>query len=679
MSQKIKLLSIILFAFSFLKIHAQIPTADDLRETDSLQRRDLSIPGSRIVINSFNFDTPPQKVTAVSYNNSCLLPLNIGYLTRNNGNGSDGRIGGRMSREFKNVLELRKRTHAGNPEEAVSFSTEWLPYSLPFQAQYADNENLNGYDFFYDENTVVRVVNISDKKGKYVISGLFDGNAQIDKKNEVLIIQSGNCKYAVSLNTSLKNMAIEKKHWSLDVSGVQKIRIIVSYALLSEPDNVLVSRIKQAKAKNNIDKAYRSRMDYWNDLLRNKIPHPSNFDINHIDNKGVTAEQVRLLYYKAWVCLAQNVLSPEDDNYPYYQIVTGKASLWDEGHPLAPFSATWESFVGLQLYGYIDANVSWSCLKGILSLVDESGMLGGESLPSRKAQSGWLLYELTKDKQSLLEIYPALERYLNWRMKQPRWIYKNLTPEDEKDAEFVVSVIADMEYMVKIANVLGKNQTVAEWQKKRTDYVEQYKKWFWKTPQDLPYQHADQTQGRDGNPIMITTGLYIPEIMGDYLDGLVGMFYRYYNPDKAFAGFRAPKYPDIDFTVYGLIQNKKDLLARDMIEVNLRDVVRAQQVFAETYSGLEIPYPSGVRPSIFGIATMIDFVLLKNGYMYTKGTPCLVNLYPEEETGVTNIPYFGKQINIKNSRNGKFRLSGSAIGEEKEIVVNRGEEVFLLQ
>jgi hypothetical protein len=635
MNQKNKLLSIIWLALSFLSVQAQIPAADDLRETDSLQRRDLSIAGSKIVINSFNFGTSPQKVTAVSYNNSHSLPLNIGYLTRNNGNGSDERIEGRMSRELKNVLELRKRNQAGNVEEAVSFSTEWLPYSLPFQAQYADNTSLNGYDFFYDENTVVRVVNIQDKKGKYVISGLFNGNAQIDRKNEVLIIQASNCKYAVSLNTSLNNMSIEKKHWSLDVSGIQKIRIVVSYALLSDPDNVLVSRINQAKAKNNIDKAYQSRIDYWNDFLRNKIPHPTNFNIDHIDNKGVTAEQIRLLYYKAWVCLAQNVLSPEDDSYPYYQIVTGKASLWDEGHPLAPFSAAWESFVGLQLYGYIDANVSWSCLKGLLSLVDETGMLGGESLPSRKAQSGWLLYKLTDDKESLQEIYPALERYLNWRMTQPRWIYRNLTSEDEKDAEFVVSVIVDMDYMVKIAHVLGMNQAAEEWQKKRTDYIEHYKKWFWKTPQDLPYQHANQDFGRNGNPIMITTGLYIPEITGNYLDGLFGMFYRHYNTDKAFAGFHAPKYPDIDFTIYSMIQHKKDLLARDMIEVNLRDIVRAQQVFAEAYSGVEIPYPIGVRPSIFGIATMIDFTLLKNGFSYRDSLHVTPLSGDAEQTGIS--------------------------------------------
>ncbi|MDR0506780.1 MAG: hypothetical protein LBH32_08215, partial [Dysgonamonadaceae bacterium] len=75
------------------------------------------------------------------------------------------------------------------------------------------------------------------------------------------------------------------------------------------------------------------------------------------------------------------------------------------------------------------------------------------------------------------------------------------------------------------------------------------------------------------------------------------------------------------------------------IECNLRDVVRAQRVFAETYYGLETPYPSGVRPSLFGAAAVIDFSLLKNGYIYREAKRSSVDLYPDEKTGVENIKH----------------------------------------
>jgi len=108
-----------------------------------------------------------------------------------------------------------------------------------------------------------------------------------------------------------------------------------------------------------------------------------------------------------------------------------------------------------------------------------------------------------------------------------------------------------------------------------------------------------------------------------------------------------------------LLQNGKYLLARNMIECNLRDVVRAQRVFAEAYRAVtptpggaspeenrnrarmglvsDTPYPSGVRPSLFGVATIIDFVLLKNGYMYREAKQSPFNLYPDEQTGVGNV------------------------------------------
>ena len=667
---------------------AQIPSSTDLGETDRYQRRDLSIARSRIVVNPFNFHTDPAGVTPSVYSNSPALPLNIGYLTAGN---AEQATKGRFGREFKDVLRIGRITAGGRPAEAATFATGWYPHALSFRAAYPDGTEIEGYDFFYDENTVVRTMHL-DKGGKYLLWGRIRGGASVSAGHS-LVITSSDCKYAVSggdlslkdisfyaseedlkNGTGKRNDAGDAGWWAVVIPGRRQADIAVSFGLLSESDRAVTDRAVKASRKNNAAKAFAARVTYWDDFLKNKIPHPADFSLESVDAMGVTPEELRLTYYKAWVLLEQNIIPPEGDVFPYYQVATGKASLWDEGHETAPFSAAWESFVGLQMYAYIDPEVSWSCLKGLLSLVDRDGMLGGESLPSRKAHSAWVLYQLSKDRESLREVYPALERYLDWRMSQPRWIYKDATPENEKDAEFVVSAIVDMEYMSLIAKELGMDDGFGQWTRKRSDFISRYKGWFWKTPQDLPTQHVDAYPERHENPGMITTGMYIPEMKGDYFDGLLGKFYAYYDTGKPFAGFTSPKYPDLDFTVYGLIENGKDVLARGLLEATLRDIVRTHGMFAESYSSdARHVYPDGVRPSIFGLASIIDFTLLKNGYMYTKGYPCAVNLYPGSETGVDGISFPGKRINIKHTAGTAVRISEPATGQSREIEVKTGE------
>ena len=123
-----------------------------------------------------------------------------------------------------------------------------------------------------------------------------------------------------------------------------------------------------------------------------------------------------------------------------------------------------------------------------------------------------------------------------------------MTPENEKDAEFVVSAIKDVEYMILLAKELGLEEDAEEWRIKKESFVEQYKQWFWSTPQDLPCQHINLYKGRETHPIQITTGLYVKEIDMDYYESLLGLFYKHYDTNQSFAGFKAPKYPDVDFT-----------------------------------------------------------------------------------------------------------------------------------
>lgn len=599
--------------------------SDDLRESGPLQSRDLSTPGSRIVLNPYNFNLPAS-TTVSMYSNSDVLPLNAGYLTMKC---SDRDSLGRFGREYRDIFQVRRLGSDGKAVPVSSYGTEWLPYGLPFSASYKDGNVLSGYDTFSSDSVVVRRIE-ADSPVTVRISGRIRGTVSGLEDDGTVIVDCADCRYAVKVAgvqaSSVKFHVSEDDvvsgavadspetagFWSVDVADMSGTDMAVAFSLPMQSDRDLHDAVKAALDK-GAAYALESRKKFWDDFLRHRVPHPSDFSLEDVDAHGVTAEDAGRLYYKAWVALAQNVLVPEGDEYPYWQVAAGKASLWDEGHPTAPFSAAWESFVGMQMYAHIDTDIAWSCLKGLLSLVDETGMLGGESLPSRKAHTAWVLYRLSEDRASLEEVYPALERYIDWRLTQPRWIYNGMTAEDEKDAEFVVSVIVDMDYMTKIARVLGKDDAAGMWQKKRSDYIRNWYRWFWKTPDSLPVQFADNWDGRGGFPVQITSGLVIPELDGEYLDSMMKLFYAIYDPSKPFAGFEAPKYPDVDFTVYGLLADGKDMEAKVIMESFIRDVARSG-VFAETYFNRDgMPEPSGVRPSIFGLAGVIDFTVLKDG------------------------------------------------------------------
>ena len=143
---------IIALFFPFLVVGAQPPKSTDLMEEGGLQRRDLSIEGSRIVINPYDFDKNPDEITPVVYSNASSLPLNVAYLSTNNND-----KGNRFGREVKKLLLLLTDTGEGY-SEALTYQTQWMPHALPFSATYPQNVYVEGTDFFYDENTLVRSV-----------------------------------------------------------------------------------------------------------------------------------------------------------------------------------------------------------------------------------------------------------------------------------------------------------------------------------------------------------------------------------------------------------------------------------------------------------------------------------------------------------------------------------------
>ena len=169
----------------------------------------------------------------------------------------------------------------------------------------------------------------------------------------------------------------------------------------------------------------------------------------------------------------------------------------------------------------------------------------------------------------------------------------------------------------------------------------------------MPVQNywTDTKKREDRTPshtIWVTTCLNVKDYLkGDYLLSTLKKFENDYDTDKSFANFYWPKYPDISYSVYGLIKHGYQDRALGVIEASLRDVVRAHAVFAEQYIGSDFK-PDGVYPSLFGSSIIIDFVLMINGYMYGDGMPKGI-LLQNNGGGVSNIMLENKCYDLKVS------------------------------
>lgn len=508
---------------------------------------------------------------------------------------------------------------------------------------------------FFDKNTLVRYIEFSGPDTEFYLSGLINGS--VYECDNAIVCNHNQINYAIRISGKMYNIGFRNNHWYIKINTAdyknKPLVISIAFAKKKESRNILLKR-SSLPLSTELSQIRNSNKNFWNDLMT-KLPEPLNFDFESIDPKGVKSEELRKTYYKAWIFTAMNLLEPDDDLYPYPQICTGKASLWSEGDEYAPFSAAWESFLGIQYYAYIDPNVAWDAFKGLMSLVREDGMLSGESLPSRKAQTAMVFYQLTGNLDNLREVYPALKRYMKWRLNITHWVYRDIRPSIyNKDAEFVFSALVDMEHLQDIASILGYKDDVKNWKNKYEDLLKKSYSWFWETPNSMPCEVIDLKTGKRnwGNTIWTCSGFYVKGIKGLYEKSMLARFDHDYDPDKPFGNFHIPKYPDISYTVYGLLQRGYDKRAKQNIEINLRDIIRAHASFAEQYIGEDFQ-PDGVRPSLFGSSTVIDFVMLMNGYKYDRGIPQTIIL-KKEPAGVRNILFRGKRMEI--ATNGRSKM-----------------------
>ncbi|MEY4244530.1 MAG: hypothetical protein RLZZ245_2115 [Verrucomicrobiota bacterium] len=601
-------------------------SADSIAQTRGPERRWHSFPGGRLSLN------PSAHKTFMMDPTPADLSLDLG-----------GYIG-------SDVLRLPKvacmvLVDANEKEMTpVSQRTDWFPYKLTLHSQHAAGASLSADDCFTDaDSSLLRVIEVLNAGTQQLqLSGSTPDNASLEWQAEKKAILVTGEKYYYSLcfasltgaedlpkPTSL-SPDCSAAGWKIKLpleSGNGRYTMGFGFATREEGSEKAIER-----SRNTISQPVKTTLTNSRALAEEflrKVPAPTVWGLDPQLAAGITSEQQRQAYYIAWSFLQQSTIDvlPEKPDFEFPQMSLGKASLWADGEHRAPATCAWESLIGVQWLSLVDPGSAWGIYEGIMSLVDADGLLGGESLPSRKAETAWRIYQKSPDRKRLAEVYPAIKRYLTWREANPRWIWGNNKAADERDLEFVVSWLYDLEFAARIATELDLPADAALWSSKEAPAIGQMRDWFFNDPQRLHQLYFTErkvhsTPERSSErPIMTLSALRIRALPDDMSFRLLALWNETAHPELANAGFNYTKYPDNQFVALGLLDRKQSG-ARPFIEAILRDSIRAGEFTECLVPGKDNqPALDGVKPSLFTALNIIDFTWLLNQVRCDTGRP----------------------------------------------------------
>ncbi|QOR71020.1 hypothetical protein IM660_01510 [Ruania alkalisoli] len=572
---------------------------------------------------------------------------------------------------------------------ADEYENFWSPASLDFSATYPGGTVVQGADTMVGHDGIVRELEIDESAGDgqvLRVGGSFVGSVSVDAQAGVLTVVGDHMRYAIAMPGLDEVFFFESRDemlaggpasseptsrmgvWVAAVDpGASSVRIGAGFSVDDMAE--AVTRAQEA-ASTPVADARQELVDFWAEALAG-VPHPDDFDLRALpEDGGVSAQEVRSAYYRAFVALYSNVLPPQPETgFAYRTVATGKPSMWNHGADGARSAAAWESFIGVQFLAYIDPEAAWDSYNGLMSLVDAEGTLGGESLPSRKAQAAWVLYAMTGDENELATSYDSLIRLLQWQAENPRWVYGAYDHPGERDAEFVTSLIVDVDFGIQIAEVLGHTEDITMLADLRAELLTGYEDHYWDTPTQSPprqyYFPGDPSCGPRGgcygNLFQTAMALHVDGLDDERIGALKAFVDASYDPDEQFAGFADVKYTNMSYTLYGLLENGEAGQAETLVNAVLREIISSGS-FAEAYNpSPEGAIPVGVRPSIFGLAAVIDSVWINNGYRMDLGTPHAV-VTPEVDGAVQGIAYRGQELNVAaDAAAQEVVFSGSAV------------------
>jgi hypothetical protein len=612
-------------------------SCDSIAQTRGPERRWHSFPGGRLSLN------PSAKAAFAIAATPADLALDLG-----------GYVGGEVIRLPK-VLRMMLVDASGVEMPPASQRTDWFPYKLAVHSQHASGASLSADDLFVDaDSSLLRVIEVHNAGSLQLrLSAEMPENARLEWQadQQTILVTGANYHYALCLARLAGTSGLSKPlrltpdctatGWQIVLpleGGTDRFAIGFGFATREEGGAVASERAQRTLAR-PVDESLANNRAAMEAFLR-KVPAPAQWGLEPRLAAGVTAEQQRQAYYMAWAFLHQSIIQvlPENPKYPFPQMSLGKASLWADGERRAPATCAWESLLGAQWLALVDPATAWRIDVGIMSLVDENGLLGGESLPSRKAETAWKIYQQAPDRKRLAEVYPAIKRYLTWREANPRWIWGNNKAVDERDLEFVVSWLYDLGFAARIATELGLPDDAAMWTSKEAPAIGQMREWFFNDPQRLHQLyfterkvHATPERSSE-RPIMTLSALQIRALPDDMSARLLQLLSETARPDLANAGFNYTKYPDNQFVALGLLDRGRPE-ARPFIEAILRDSIRAGEFTECLVPGKDkLPVLDGVKPSLFTALNIIDFTCLLNQVRCDSGRPSAFVIPP------TSIP-----------------------------------------
>lgn len=539
--------------------------------------------------------------------------------------------------------------------------TDWYPHKMESAAT-----DVHATTSMPDASTIAqRLKVLKSDSGRLTLLGRSPGEVRWNGK--ALILQADEFKASITINRSAKWLGFfpawedwltgdakpsaSNGIWALELEDVKPGDDIVLTATFDGP----ARRLSAVE----FDAAIAAEHSKWEDLL-SKVPEPLDFSLRAIDREGTTISDRRRMYYRAWAFLLANVLPPMPENgYPFPQVAAGKPSLWDEGHPKAKPSAQWESIIGIHYLAFIDPETAWQAFEGMMSLVDEDGSLAGEGLPARHFRTAWGLYTQTAETERLRALYPAMKRFLLWKFEYPHWIHKRLPDPAAKSQGFTVAAILDAGYAMRIADALGMPEEVEFWRKQREAFADNYRSWFW-SGGSVFLGYSTTGERTNAGISWALEGLALPMEMLDEArrDALLGLLRHYWDPDRPMIVSGFTKHPTQNELFRGLWQYGLVEKAAVLAESDLRDITRAGE-FMEEYVQTEPPGYSGVGPSIFGAALMIDAALWHNGVIIDDGLPILIRT--PNARGVHNLMVGGKRLDIVYRSGDRVELRGPAL------------------
>lgn len=632
----------------------------------------------------------------------------------------------------------RLSIHSGSDGTALatanSVDYSWTPAALTMAGTYSSG-TVTSNEFFTanDRDAYTRLLT-STLTEDLIVAGAAESTPTYDAGQHVITVPgewatrsisvpaAGEVKFYSSKSAFLSGNGATTaptsatRFWSVTLPGTGTYAIGVGWAVnaaQNNPGTALTAAATSATAAAVPATATTNQQHWvsaWDDYLA-KTPVVQDFSIQRVATGGVTGAQMEHFYYKAWIGLEMNVLpaTPETGNH-YAQLGTGKPSMWMNGTPGTRNVASWDSLLGMQQLVYTDPANAWASYEGMMALVEDSpsatvpsdtaygtlGELGGESLPSRKAQTAWILYQATGDQQKLESIYDKLKLHLNWERYNMRWVLGSHNYLDERDSEFVTSLIYDLKYAIKIAQQLGNTTDMALWSSWIPELTNDYEQWFFPTTQDaagktwstvqkvyLDTTRSTSPSADDGEstPYRNSSGAWVDPGWSFYtstafvIDGLDATskakvrarFDADFDETKQLAGLGsfAIKAPDAQLITYGLLDQGTATSADDatvLVNSLNRDMVKSGW-FAEVYYANgnigDTVGSRGVRPSLFGISNYLDNIFIANGVRIDDGNPSIVRL-DGATGGVSGLTYLGKSLNVDLDGT-QAKLSGDAV------------------